>query len=209
MKKTNTFIFSVGLLALILSIIFYIFFDKSIALAASRISQGDFIYKASTFIGVWMGSRQMFFVALLIGIIGIYFLLRKNKKIGYRCLLIFLIYVVSYIITFAIKCILARYRPDLFLSQSLYGFSWFHTAHDLTSMPSGHAAANFALGLSAATFLYKRYSSLALLLIIYGFIVAASRVIINMHYVSDVLLSLTVVTWSMLLVFKFIKFQTA
>lgn len=195
MQKLYKNIFLVGLLSLILAIVCYLFIDKSVAVAISHIPHDNFFHRVSVTIGEWTSSQNMAYIALLIGLIGSWLTLKKNDPAVGKYAVVFLSFFITYVIVFAIKFTLARYRPELLLSQNFYGFSWLNLSHSLTSMPSGHAAANFALVLPMAIFLYKRNRLLATILVIYGITVAISRVVLNVHYVSDVLVSLTIALW--------------
>lgn len=86
----------------------------------------------------------------------------------------------------AIKGIFARVRPEGLLLHHLYGFEFFHTNYALVSFPSGHAATAGALGMTLtllAPRLWPIWWLAALLL-------AASRVMLTAHYVSDALVGL-------------------
>ena len=96
--------------------------------------------------------------------------------------------------------IVARYRPELLLSDQLYGFCWFNKSKEFTSMPSEHATVNFTLALSVSTFLCAKYRFICMMLILYSIAVAISRVVINEHYISDVLIALTIACWSIVYV---------
>jgi undecaprenyl-diphosphatase len=89
----------------------------------------------------------------------------------------------SGLITDAIKPILGRARPVELLRDSAYGFQpWtFHAAWN--GMPSGHATTAAALA-AALVALFPRYNIIWILL---GIALAASRVMVNAHYLSDVL----------------------
>jgi membrane-associated phospholipid phosphatase len=82
-----------------------------------------------------------------------------------------------------VKALLGRLRPKLFLRDGSYGFDLLHTRADYVSFPSGHATTAFALA-AALTLLWPRpavaYFAVALA-------VAASRVLSNAHWLSDVL----------------------
>lgn len=200
MKKICNTFFQVGLTSLILATLSYLFFDKSAAIALSELSHSGILYKTSTFIDFWTGSNKMVYIELLIGVLGSRYALQEKNATARKFAIIFLSYFVAYVVTFAIKMLVARYRPELFLSDQLYGFSWFNSAKEFTSMPSGHSAVNFALALSISVILYTKHRFICMVLILFSISVAMSRVVLTAHYISDVLTSLTVTCWSIIYV---------
>jgi|GEM_PF-5159574 len=200
MNAISKILFQVGLVSLAFGIISYLFIDKTVAIALSQLHHDDLFYKTGAFIDAWMSSKQMIYIELLIGAISNWYVLKGKNEIARKYAMVFLGYLIAYVVTFAIKMIVARYRPDLLLSDQLYGLSWFNTAKAFTSMPSGHAAVNFALALSVSIYLCAKYRIICVVLILYSVAVAISRVVINAHYLSDVLIALTVALWSIVFV---------
>ena len=82
-----------------------------------------------------------------------------------------------------LKPVFGRARPRLFLDNGIFGFTW-HGAHAAYwSFPSGHTIT--IVSVAAAVYVIERrlwplYAAAALL-------VMASRVVLDLHYVSDVL----------------------
>ncbi len=82
-----------------------------------------------------------------------------------------------------LKPVFGRARPRLFLDDGIFGFTW-HGAHAAYwSFPSGHAIT--IVSFAAAVYVIERrlwplYAAAALL-------VMASRVVLDLHYVSDLL----------------------
>jgi membrane-associated phospholipid phosphatase len=107
---------------------------------------------------------------------------------AYRALFLFLAVAVSGLVTDLIKIVVGRARPKLLFADGFHGFTWGATQSDYWSFPSGHATTVAALAVGL-TLLWPRgaalYAALALL-------VAASRIIIGVHYVSDVLMGLAI-----------------
>jgi membrane-associated phospholipid phosphatase len=102
---------------------------------------------------------------------------------------------VSGILANLIKLAVGRLRPNLFLSDGSYGFEPWHLDSDLRGFPSGHAATLFALAFAIALIRPGwRLPALAAAIVI-----AATRVVINAHYLSDVigglLVALVTVVW--------------
>ena len=103
--------------------------------------------------------------------------------IGARALFIFIPIALSGIMADIIKPIAGRARPALWLNNSIYGFDPFNGQGFLwNGMPSGHATTAFALACSLSL-LYPR---LRVLWFAYALVLAASRVMVDAHYLSDV-----------------------
>ncbi|MBV8650984.1 MAG: phosphatase PAP2 family protein, partial [Alphaproteobacteria bacterium] len=82
-----------------------------------------------------------------------------------------------------IKVLVGRARPKLLFADSTYGFTGLASRADHWSFPSGHTANAVAIALSLIT-IWPRLLPLA---VIFAGLVAASRFIIQAHYVSDVI----------------------
>ncbi|WP_428249018.1 phosphatase PAP2 family protein [Ferrovibrio sp.] len=84
------------------------------------------------------------------------------------------------------RCV-GRARPHLLFEQDIYGFAFLQFRRHFDSMPSSHAAVSFALCLSLALLLprhrFWRGGLLAL-----AVIAASCRLILNAHYLGDVLI---------------------
>jgi membrane-associated phospholipid phosphatase len=87
-----------------------------------------------------------------------------------------------------VKLCLGRARPKLLLESGVTGFHPFAGGYDFASMPSGHAT---TAGAAAATFALMfpqwRWPILAA-----GLALAATRVAIHAHYLSDILLGFAI-----------------
>ncbi len=101
-----------------------------------------------------------------------------------------------------LKMSLARYRPENFISHQLYGFHGFATARTMASMPSGHTLGTFAA--ITALILIVRKPWVSSVAILFGMIVACSRVLLLQHFVSDVILGAYIGVWSTYLVSKWL-----
>lgn len=82
-----------------------------------------------------------------------------------------------------IKLAVGRLRPKLFLGDGSYGFEPWHLDSDLRGFPSGHATTMFALAF-AMTMIRPGWRLPAFAVAI---LISATRVIINAHYLSDVI----------------------
>ena len=82
-----------------------------------------------------------------------------------------------------LKVISGRARPKLFFRSDIYEFSWLSWRPDHWSFPSGHSATIVAL-MTALWYLWPQH---LLFYVLAAAIVAASRIVVGAHYVSDVL----------------------
>jgi membrane-associated phospholipid phosphatase len=108
---------------------------------------------------------------------------RRWRSYALAPLFVFAGVAVAGLTTDLVKALLGRFRPKLFFRDGSYGFDFLHTRADYVSFPSGHATTAFALA-TALTLLWPRpaaaYVAVALA-------IAASRVLSNAHWLSDVL----------------------
>ncbi|QEX22793.1 phosphatase PAP2 family protein [Hypericibacter adhaerens] len=94
-----------------------------------------------------------------------------------------------------IKLAIGRLRPDRYLGEGAYGFQPWNLESDLRGFPSGHATTVFALAFAIALIRPAwRWPAFAA-----ATLVAATRVILNAHYLSDtiggLLLAFVTVLW--------------
>ena len=106
----------------------------------------------------------------------------KLLCLGRKCSFLFITVAASGILTDVIKPMIGRARPVLFEHSSLYGFHPYSFSSAWNSMPSGHATTSFTLIFIASTLTPRlRYP-----IWIYGIALASSRVMVNAHYLSDI-----------------------
>jgi lipid A 4'-phosphatase len=98
--------------------------------------------------------------------------------------LLFSAVAISGILVDLIKVIVGRPRPKLLFAAGSYEFSWIGLSADHWSFPSGHAATAAAL----ATALWCLWPQPVLFYVIGAALVAASRVVMGAHYLSDVVM---------------------
>lgn len=94
---------------------------------------------------------------------------------------LFLSIAVSGLISNALKFSIGRYRPRYLFEGELYGFQPFNTEWGMNSFPSGHSQAGFA-AMVALMMIFPRYDAFWILIAI---LVAMSRVVTTVHYLSD------------------------
>lgn len=92
-----------------------------------------------------------------------------------------------------IKAIFGRYRPEMFLTHHLFGFSGWTLADTQSSLPSNHTALFFSIATTIGYFLHKKWIYGLLFLI--AALLACSRCLILKHYPSDVLIGALIGMW--------------
>ncbi len=115
----------------------------------------------------------------------------RNAGLRQRCALIsrkaffvFLSIVFSGLLLNLVKTMIGRYRPRYFLADNLYGFQPFNFDFGMNGFPSGHSQTAWALMISLSL-LFPRYTAA---FVGSAALVAASRVFVSAHFVSDVLM---------------------
>ena len=108
----------------------------------------------------------------------------KLNKIIIICLFLLAALIVAGIAIHVLKVLFGRWRPDTTIYTGLSGFSWFNFAHDAKSFPSGHSQLIWTVAVS----LLLIYPRLIIIYLVTAILVSLSRVMLNQHFVSDVLL---------------------
>lgn len=137
-------------------------------------------------ISTWylIGAALLFF--LLRGaasLVGSSDLAERFNAFAWVPLFIFLSIAVSGLLTDILKAVFGRARPKLLFSTDNFGFDWWDMKADFWSFPSGHTTTIVAL----ATALYILWPRYRMIYIGAAVLVAASRIVIGAHYVSDVI----------------------
>lgn len=124
----------------------------------------------------------------------------RARNAGNVLLFLFATVAVSGIVTDIIKPIVGRARPVMLQRAEFYGFHPFSFGSVWKSMPSGHATTAFALAVSLMMIFPRQRP----LWFAFACLVALSRVIVNAHFVSDVIAGaavgcgVTAVLWQVL-----------
>lgn len=177
----------------------YQYCDKSLAAAlhtlAFHASQFTFLFNTSKTIEEF-GYSLYYIIGLFLSYLLVKLLYRK-KELAQKILFLLLAILIPGILCNLLKILFGRYRPALFLSHKLYGFSFlnFNLHGDNWSFPSGHTTVIMGL-VMALSFLKPRYW---LLFMSVGSIIALCRIASNAHYLSDTIfgayLSIILVDW--------------
>ncbi|MEI6986784.1 MAG: phosphatase PAP2 family protein [Rhodospirillaceae bacterium] len=108
---------------------------------------------------------------------------RWYRRLAWALVLIFLAVALSAMVTEVIKVAVGRARPKLLEQVGFFGFMPLNFNSDFQSFPSGHATTGAAVGVALAFMVPK----LRALLIAAAVAIAASRVVINAHFLADVI----------------------
>ncbi len=129
----------------------------------------------------WLGLSTPYLAAAAAGFIYFKFI-KKNDVLANAAVFLFAAVALSGLANDLIKVLVGRSRPGLLFSQGLYGFKPFTDKYLYASFPSGHSNTIAALcyGLNVVTGRFK-YIWLTVALS-----VMASRVIVEAHFLSDV-----------------------
>lgn len=127
--------------------------------------------------------RSIIWLLILPALIIFFRYMRRVKQSELRLGFIFCVLIVANGISFVLKNLLGRARPDLLFSEHIFGFYGYNRDHFYHSFPSGHTTQVTAAVLSLAL-LFPRQRWLFLIL---GCVVVATRVLLTYHYLSDVL----------------------
>ncbi len=169
-----------SIITLITTILLYLYGDREIALYFYSIPSDTTLKKFFHFM-TRFGKSEWYLVPSFL--LYLYFRKIENIKYAKMSLYIFITNVVAGIGVWFIKVPFGRARPKLYILDNIYGFQWFEFNHKLTSFPSGHTitaiSSAFALG-----FLFPKYRYIFL---IFGMIIAFSRVVGVNHYMSDII----------------------
>jgi membrane-associated phospholipid phosphatase len=207
MKNKNSIFLYINLFFILAIIGFYLFLDKSVAVWMHCYILNSKLYIISSYISQIFSTGNVFIVAVLIAITAcvLKVLNRKNSTKSYTFVAIS--FFVTLCAAFVLKFTLARYRPELFFSEHLFGFSFFSLKDSCNSFPSGHTIASFSIVISLFYVLKKKWICWILLMV--SILIGCSRIILTAHYCSDVLASIylaILVTWFVNKIFIRIKY---
>jgi membrane-associated phospholipid phosphatase len=165
----------------LLGAISYFYLDLPIAVYFNHLAgTAPFIYHFFSVITHFGLPYPYFIFAGLLIIAGLFI---KNKQLIFSGVYIFLSIIIALYICDLIKRLTGRARPILYFNDHLYGFYFWQHQNNLWSFPSGHTTLAFTVA-TAFSLLYPRWWGLFFCL---AFLVGISRIIITMHYLSDVM----------------------
>lgn len=132
---------------------------------------------------ITMAGESRWYFMIFVPALLIFWLIVKNKKWSIRIFFLLVCISASGLINLLLKWIAGRNRPVNLFDHGLFGFDFFETGYALNSFPSGHTVTVFSLA-AALTILFPRYGAWAFLP---AAVIAASRVMLTSHYLSDVM----------------------
>ena len=117
------------------------------------------------------------------GVAGLILWALGRRRCARLCAYFFASVAVAGIVTSLLKCLIGRARPVQLDQFGLYGFRpWNWTEARWHSLPSGEATTAFAVAAALAV-LFPRYQ---ILWWAFAVVMAAARVMVNAHYLSDI-----------------------
>ena len=155
----------------------FLFFDAPLAFFFHQ-------FRTSPWHGFWevvtdAGESQWYLVPSFI----VFLAFRKrNRQASISALFLFTTTAVSGLVADLLKFIFGRARPNMLLEQGIFGFSGLQTAHDWTSFPSGHSTTALCVAVTLSLLL-PRFRAI---FIPAGVIIALSRMVLDQHYLTDV-----------------------
>lgn len=164
----------------LIAIYAYFFLDRPIAewSAHNCIGKYNNFFVTVTQLGIstpyLIGSAILFFY---------FYYIKRNTFLSHHTLFVFVSVALSGIVADIIKIIVARFRPCMYFEKGLYGFDFFHRNSAMNSFPSGHTTTAFALAMYVSIF-WPRWAAIGWII---AFSVGVSRILLTMHYLSDVL----------------------
>ncbi|NTW54879.1 MAG: phosphatase PAP2 family protein [Chlorobaculum sp.] len=164
---------------LLFCVISFFLFDQPLTLFFHQFDAG--LWHRAWKVVTRAGQSEWYLVGGLLLFAG---LRKRNRRISSTGLLLFSTVAVSGLTADLIKIVLCRARPKLLLEQNIYGFDLFgwHLEHAWQSFPSGHSATALSVALSLSL-LYPRFRAAFMAA---AMVIAASRVVLCQHYLSDV-----------------------
>lgn len=142
-------------------------------------------------------------------LIGIYLwrskaMTKRFATLMHPALLLFLSISTAGIFVNIIKPFVARARPREFLREDIFGFfNWDQVLaghlSDFNSFPSGHAATALSAAMAIILALPEKYRWLRIPILVMGCVIAVSRVMVSVHYTSDVIVGSLIGAWAAVL----------
>lgn len=129
-----------------------------------------------------LGAGFFYFTVFGLGVL-IFRYIRINAELEAKFRFLLLCVLIPSTLCGFLKVLLGRARPSMLLEGQFYGFYGLQTHAPFWSFPSGHTTTIMAVAVGISL-LYPRSSYFVLIL---GFLVAVSRILLNHHYLSDVL----------------------
>ena len=187
----------ISLIALAVIILSYLFIDPPLAQYFKTIS--PFLYRTAKDFTDLIDPKYHYI--LWPSLFFIFGYIAKNELWAKRSLLITISVPLTNLLVELLKRLLGRARPDLLFTEHFYGFTFFSSSNAFYSFPSGHACTIGAICGAFACF-YPRYWAQLLAACI---ILAFSRVMVNAHFLSDVIAGIPIGLLASQWIYKLMK----
>lgn len=165
--------------AVLIIVISYFFTDVPVARCFHALSQQT----RDVFEWVTKAGVSTVYLTVSFGLFVFFRWIRQKRLYADRALFFFSSIALSGIVTNVVKFLVGRFRPKMFFERGVYGFDPFSVGYEFNSFPSGHATTVFAIAVTCTIF-WPRYR---ILFFTFAAIVALSRLVLNAHYLGDVL----------------------
>ena len=165
----------------LLALLSFFFVDKPVAYFFHGINHNPIIYSLATFFtffgygGPWLAVIVILFLAFKCVI--------KNNKYSNQLLFLLIVVLSAGVICDVLKITLGRARPVELFTLSKYGFYFFQHHANMWSFPSGHATVISSMMFGLSLLSPKHWRLFMMLLVL----TCLSRVVLTMHFVSDVM----------------------
>ncbi len=185
--------------AVFIIVISYFFIDAPVARCFHALSQET----RNLFEWITKAGVSTLYLIVSFGLF-VFFRWIRPKRLYADCALLFFSNIaLSGIVVNAVKFLVGRLRPKMLFEKGLYGFDPFRIGYEFNSFPSGHATTVFAIAITCS-FFWPRYR---FLFIVFAATVALSRLVLNAHYLSDVLAGAFIGTMTAIVMKRYIPLK--
>lgn len=178
MIKRQFLVLTVLCVALIF--ISYFFVDQRLTIYIHQYIDHGIVHQIARVVTTF-GLGVIYLVALPILFLIARFYLHKHE-LSMKIVYLFAVVVVSGIVCDILKMIFGRARPSLWFNHHIFGFTFFKHHSNYYSFPSGHVTTAASFGVA----MFLLFPKLRAYCVLFITAVAASRVILEWHYLSDV-----------------------
>ncbi|MFC3907849.1 phosphatase PAP2 family protein [Legionella dresdenensis] len=161
-------------------VVAFLYIDRPLAIDLAGIDFRTNLTVMNWFTKLGLG---VIYLALFLAAALFFRYVKKNPLWEARMWFLWLCVLIPGVICGVLKVLLGRARPDMLFKSQAYGFYGLQTKAPFWSFPSGHTTTIMGVALGLCV-LFPRY---CYAFAIGGFLVAASRVLLTHHYLSDVL----------------------
>ena len=201
------------ILTLLLAFFSYFFIDYPLAkwINQNLPTEIENIFSYITHIGSGINTIILIIFALILSYILKFIAKKKDTQKLYQqamilknqAIILFTAALIGGIVVTLLKFIIGRIRPMFFIEEGLTGFEPFTFGFEFASLPSGHTQTAFTIACCLALF-YPKYKIIFFCLAV---VVGISRVILLVHYPSDVIIGAYIGIIFSLLVYRQAKLR--